>query len=211
MLICRAEQPQRRTALVAPLAVSRKDSHKFDLPIPASPETCTTWPCPAQTRAQHWSRTPRSEARPKLPYVHGVPGGGLRARASRQAGTGLAKPLSWCVPRYSHSKPPCSRSRVSAEITTQFGWAMLCSRAARLGALPMAGNSLDVPSPICSPSMTTPVAMTTRTAASEMSRGSSTACFAASPTMSNAARAARSGARSRPLVLPKYASTLSPM
>src|SRR5262245_52062527 len=70
------------------------------------------------------------------------------------------------APRSWYSKRSPTSCRVLAAITTLFGSAIACSRAARLGVSPTMPRSCASPRPIRSPTITGPVPMPMRTCSS---------------------------------------------
>ena len=94
---------------------------------------------------------PRSGSRSFGPRSPGTPRPG---RQSRRA----------CVPRSANSNSWPSRRRVPPATTTVPGSASACRRAARFGVSPTTASSCAAPSPIRSPTTTSPVAMPTRAA-----------------------------------------------
>ena len=83
-------------------------------------------------------------------------------RSTCHAGTGPAMPFTSTAPRSRYSKRSPTSRRVPAAITTAFGSARACSRAARFGVSPTTDCSRAEPSPIRSPTTTRPVAMPMR-------------------------------------------------
>ena len=138
-----------------------------DLPMPVSPETSTTWPSPALARAQRRNSRSISSSRP----INGLSADPRNAsnrlattlgRSTCQAGTGAAMPLTSTVPRSRYSNRSPTSRRVPAAMTTVSGSARACSRAARFGRFTDDRCSCAEPSPIRSPTTTSPVAMPTR-------------------------------------------------
>ena len=166
-----------------------------DLPMPGSPEISTTRPSPLFVCCQRRISSSTSSSRP----TSGVP---PERRASkrltaplwpntRQARCGSAKPASCCGPRSSRSNSPPICCRVLAAITSVFGAAKPCSRAARFGVWPTTPRSCAAPSPIRSPTTASPVAMPSRMRKSSRAGNRPTASITASP-----ARTARSASSS---------------
>ena len=138
-----------------------------DLPMPGSPEISTTWPSPALARAQRRNSRSISSSRP----TSGVSADPRNAsnrlattlgRSTCQAGTGAAMPLTSTAPRSRYSKRSPTSRRVPAAMTTASGSARACRRAARFGVSPTTDCSCAEPSPIRSPTTTSPVAIPTR-------------------------------------------------
>ena len=133
----------------------------------ARPEISTIWPSPALARAQRRNSRSISSSRP----ISGVSADPRNAsnrlattlgRSTCQAGTGAAMPLTSTAPRSRYSKRSPTSRRVPAAITTASGSAKACRRAARLGVSPTTDCSCAEPSPIRSPTTTSPVAIPTR-------------------------------------------------
>jgi Adenylate and Guanylate cyclase catalytic domain len=108
---------------------------KRDLPIPASPESNTTCPSPIFTLDQRRSSKSSSSSRP-MSCVRPLacraskrPSSEL-GRSAAHARTGPAMPLRSCAPRFSRSNRWPRSFRVLSAMTTVFGSAMPCKRAA---------------------------------------------------------------------------------
>jgi hypothetical protein len=111
------------------------------------------------------------------------------ARSAAQVRTGSA--MRSLAPRSSRSNRLPRSLRVLSAMTTVFGSAMLCSRAARFGVSPTMPRSCASPDPIRSPTTTKPVAMPTRVCSDALVFSAVTAA-----TSSSAARTARSASSS---------------
>ena len=138
-----------------------------DLPMPASPDSRTTWPSPLFAFAQRRISNSVSSSRPTS-AVRPLPCSASKrlsielGRSAAKARTRPAMPLRSCGPRsFSSNSLPMSR-RVPSETIAAFGSAMPCSRAARFGVSPIMPRSCASPEPIKSPTTTRPVAMPTR-------------------------------------------------
>jgi hypothetical protein len=112
-----------------------------DLPIPGSPDSSTTCPSLVFALDQRRSRISSSSSRPTSSVNP------LACRASKrlstplgrsavQARTGPAMPLRSLAPRSSSSNRLPRSLRVLSAITTLFGSATPCKRAARFGVSP---------------------------------------------------------------------------
>ena len=150
--------PARRSITAA---VSR------DLPMPGSPESSTTWPSPLFALSQRRRINSSSSSRPTSAVRPSACNASKRlsteaGRSAAQALTGPTMPLKAFAPRSPSSKRLPTSFRVLFAITTLFGCAMPCSRAARLGVSPTIACSWEGPEPIRSPTTTRPVAMPTR-------------------------------------------------
>ena len=135
--------------------------------MPGSPEISTTWPSPALARAQRRSSRSISSSRPTSRVSADPRNASNRlatalGRSTCQAGTGAAMPLTSTAPRSRYSKRSPTSRRVPAAMTTASGSARACSRAARFGVSPTTDCSCAEPSPIRSPTTTSPVAIPTR-------------------------------------------------
>ena len=169
-----------------------------DLPMPASPDSSTTPPSPPFARAQHRRIRSSSSSRPTS-STGPVRNASKRlsttlARTASQAGTGPAIPLSPLEPRSRSSKRLPINRRVPSAITTMFGSATPCNRAARLGVSPTIPRSCASPEPVRSPTTTNPVAIPMRIC-SGVPDG--VARFGAAATRSRPACTARSASFSR--------------
>src|SRR5262245_62043964 len=85
----------------------------------------------------------------------------MLARTATQARTGSARPLRSLAPRSFSSKRLPRRLRVDSAMTTVFGSAIPCRRAARFGVSPTMPRSCPSPDSIRSPTTASPVAMPT--------------------------------------------------
>jgi len=138
-----------------------------DLPMPGSPEIRTIWPSPALARAQRRNNRSTSSSRP-ISRLKAAPRNASKRLATLlgpstcQAGTGAAIPFTSTVPRSRYSKRSATSRRVLAAITTVPASASVCNRAARFGVSPTTDCSCAEPSPIRSPTTTSPVAIPTR-------------------------------------------------
>ena len=112
-----------------------------DLPMPGSPESNTTWPSPAFAVDHRRRSSSSSSSRPTSSVTP------LACRASKrlstEAGrnathtlTGPEIPLRSRAPRSSSWNRLPNSFRVLSAMTTAFGSAMPCSRAARFGVSP---------------------------------------------------------------------------
>ena len=166
-----------------------------DLPMPGSPEISTTRPSPLFACSQRRRSNSISSSRP-------TSGVSPERKASnrltsplspntRQARCGSAKPASCCGPRSSRSNSAPICRRVASAITSVFGVARACSRAARFGVSPTTPRSCAAPSPIKSPTTASPVAMPSRTRRSSRAGNRPTASITA-----RAAHTARSASSS---------------
>ena len=167
-VVGRAVVAERRVRLVAEPLAQRADEarladaglagqqHHLALavlgPLPAVEQHAELVLAPDQRRETAGRAAPRSGSR------HAP------SPATRQADTGSAKPLRRCGPRSASSNSPPTSRRVAWLITTLPGAASACSRAARFGVSPTTACSCAAPSPIRSPTTTSPVAMPTRAA-----------------------------------------------
>ena len=97
---------------------------------------------------------PACRASKRLSTEHG--------RSAAHARTGPSTPFRSFAPRSLSSNRLPTSLRVFSAITTLFGSAMPCRRAARLGVSPTIVCSWEAPEPIRSPTTTRPVAMPTR-------------------------------------------------
>ena len=120
-----------------------------DLPMPGSPEISTTRPSPLFACSQRRSSSSISSSRP----TSGVaPERNASKRLSiplspmtRHADCGSAKPASACGPRSARSNSPPTCRRVASAMTSVFGAASACSRAARFGVSPTTPRSCAAP------------------------------------------------------------------
>jgi hypothetical protein len=156
-----------------------------DLPMPGSPETSTIWPLPALACSHRRASSAISSSRPTIGVV------AMRS-ASKRLSTMLGRsatkarmvpsmPLSSCGPRSSSSKRLPSSFRVLSAMTTMFGSAMLCNRAATFGVCPTIPRSCASPDPIRSPITTIPVAIPTRVCSGAGALTAATAAINSSP------------------------------
>jgi hypothetical protein len=118
-----------RQARSSSVAVSR------DLPIPASPDSSTTWPSPDFALNQRRSSSSDSFSRPTSAVMPLARSASKRlstelARSAAQARTGTAMPLRSLPPRSCSSNRLPRSLRVLSAMTTMFGSANLCRRAA---------------------------------------------------------------------------------
>jgi hypothetical protein len=112
-------------------------------------------------------------------------------RRTAQALTGPPMPFRSFAPMSTSWKRLPRSFRVLSAITTTFGSATPCSRAARFGVSPTIPRSCASPYPIRSPTTTNPVAMPTRVRSGLAAFNSLTAAISSSP-----ARTARSASSS---------------
>src|SRR6516162_5493501 len=141
-----------------------------DLPMPGSPEISTTRPSPPFTCCQRRTSSSTSSSRPtsgvsaerKASKRLNIP----LSASTRQANCGAAKPANSCGPRSSRSNSPPTCRRVASPMTSVFGMARACSRAARFGVSPTTPRSCAAPLPIRSPTTASPVAIPSRTRSS---------------------------------------------
>jgi hypothetical protein len=129
------------------------DAVSRDFPIPASPESSTTWPSPLFALDQRRRSNSSSSSRPTSAVRPAVCSASKRlatelARSAAQARTGLAIPLKSFAPRSSSSNRLPRSVRVLSAMTTVFGSATLCRRAARFGVSPTMPRSCASPEPI---------------------------------------------------------------
>jgi hypothetical protein len=175
---------------------SRSAAVSRDLPIPASPESNTTWPSPVFALDQRRSSNSSSSSRPTRAVRP------LACNASKRLSTALGRnaaharigaemPLRSLAPRSSNSNRLPRSRRVLSETTTVFGSAMTCSRAAKFGVSPTTACSWADPVPIRSPTTTKPVAMPIRVRRGAGTFNALTASISSSP-----ARTARSASSS---------------
>src|SRR6516165_3164723 len=138
-----------------------------DFPIPASPESSTTWPSPSVALKKHRRNNSNSSLRPTR-AVNSVARSASKRLATKlacstaHARTGPAIPLRLLIPRSLSWKKLPRSLRVLSATTTVLGSAMLWSRAARFGVSPTMPRSSDSPDGITCPTTTTPVAIPTR-------------------------------------------------
>ena len=142
--------------------------------MPASPESKTIWPAPAQASRRRSRNRALSAARPTRSVSR------RRAASKRlsvtatpstaKASTGSAKPFAVCRPRSRSRNRSPIRRRVAPARTICPGSARACRRAARLGVSPTTACSCAEPSPTRSPTTTSPVAMPMRTASRSVPR-----------------------------------------
>ncbi len=124
-----------------------------DLPMPASPESSTTWPSPllASTSAaaaiRILLRARRGRSRPLACSASKRLSTEL-ARSAAQARAGPAMPLRSFGPRSSSSNRLPRSLRVPSAMTTVSGSAIACRRAARFGVSPTTPRSCASPDPI---------------------------------------------------------------
>ena len=133
-----------------------------DLPMPASPDSRTTWPSPAAETFQVWMSKSHSSSRP----TKGVT---PRAVASKRLtdrppttwykGIGLSKPLTGRAPKSWYSNRSAANCLVRPDTTIELGDANACSRAARFAASPTTASCSVTPSVLTSPTTTKPVAI----------------------------------------------------
>ena len=100
-----------------------------DLPIPASPDSSTTWPSPVLALAQRRKSSSSSSSRPTSAVRPPACIASKRlstelARSTAKVRTGPAIPLSSFGPRSRSSKRLPSSLRVASAMTTVFGSAM---------------------------------------------------------------------------------------
>ena len=112
-----------------------------DLPIPASPESNTTWPSPVFALDQRRKSNSSSSSRPTRAVRPVACSASKRLsieldRSATQARSGPAIPLRSFALRASSSKRLPSSLRVPSAITTVLGSAIPCRRAARFGVSP---------------------------------------------------------------------------
>jgi hypothetical protein len=117
------------------------DAVSRDLPIPASPERRTTWPSPVFAFDQRRSNNSSSSSRPTRAVRPLACRASKRlstelARNAAQACAGPAMPLRSFGPRSSSSNRLPRSLRVLSAMTTVFGSAIPCRRAARFGVSP---------------------------------------------------------------------------
>ena len=142
------------------------DSVMRDLPIPASPESNTSWPSPALACSQRSSSRPTSWPRPT-----NCERSALRVASKRltprcspvtmYARMGSARPFTLRGPRAASTKRSPTIRRVESAMTTLSGPASASKRAARFGVSPTTLTSRATSSPTMSPTTTAPVATPT--------------------------------------------------
>ena len=167
-----------------------------DLPMPASPDRSATCPSPAFALDQRRSRSSSSSSRPTSAVSPLACSASKRlsteaGRKAVQAFTGPPMPLRSFAPRSCSSKRLPRSFRVSSAMTTMFGSAIPCKRAARFGVSPTMPRSCASPEPTRSPTTTSPVAMPTRVCREAPDFNPPTAWINSSP-----ARTARSASSS---------------
>ena len=167
-----------------------------DLPMPASPESKTTWPSPVFALDQRRSSNSDSSSRPTravrpVACIASKRPSAELARRAAHARVGPAMPLRSLGPRSSRSKRLPSNLRVLSQMTTMFGSATPCRRAARFGVLPTMLRSCADPEPMSSPMTTCPVAIPIRVRSKADDLSADTALISSSP-----ARTARSASSS---------------
>ena len=132
--------------------------------MPGSPDSSTTWPSPSLACSKRSSSMPSSCCRP----TSGVSPVALRAsnrlsaRLSPTHPPGLdllAEALELVAPEIGQIEQAADQALGARPITTSLGPARACSRAARFGVSPTTACSCAAPSPIRSPTTTSPVAM----------------------------------------------------
>jgi hypothetical protein len=138
---------------------SRSAAVRRDLPMPASPERSTTCPSLVLAFDQRRRRISSSSSRPTSSV------NALACRASKrpstplgrsavQARTGALAPFRSLAPRSSSSNRLPRSLRVLSAITTLFGSARPCKRAAWFGVSPTMPRSCASPEPMTSPTTT---------------------------------------------------------
>src|SRR5215813_4515932 len=120
-----------------------------DLPMPASPEISTTRPSPLFARDQRRNSSSVSSSRPTravrpLGCSASKRLSTVLARSATQARTGSAMPLRSLAPRSLSSKRLPRSLRVASAMTTVFGSAISCRRAARFGVSPTMPQFLSI-------------------------------------------------------------------
>ena len=118
--------------------------------MPGSPESSTTWPSPVFALDQRRSSSSISSSRPTRAVRPVACSASKRlstelARSAAQARTGPAMPLRSFAPRSSSSKRLPRSFRVLSAMTTVFGSAIPCRRAARFGVSPTMPRSCALP------------------------------------------------------------------
>ena len=113
----------------SPASRSRNAAVSRDLPMPASPESSTTWPSPAFALAQRRSRSSLSSSRPTSAVSPPACSASNRlscelALSAAKARVGPATPLRSCGPRSSSSNRLPSSLRVPSAMTTLSGSAI---------------------------------------------------------------------------------------
>lgn len=121
-----------------------------DFPMPASPDSITTWPSPSVALIQRRRSKSNSSSRPMRSVMPAECSASKRlvellACNTDQACTGAAMPFSSKSPRSSSLKRSPISLRVPSLMTTVFGLAMLWRRAARLGVSPTTPVGMRVP------------------------------------------------------------------
>ncbi len=194
-----------QTSSIRPSTYLRNSQARRDLPIPAGPVTDTRRRRPSRLVAWNRSLSRRSSsARPvngaSRPSLRLRPPRSATTRRARQAGTGLALPLSARSPTCSKAIAPPAARRVASPTSTVPGFAADCSRAAVLTMSPatipwFTAPSVTAASPVSTPARASMPWPRTATAS----------------TSSSAARTARSASSSWATGLPQTAMTASPM
>ena len=135
----------------------------LDLPIPGSPEISTTWPSPCAACSHRRDSAPISPVPSHewgLPRMHGLERFGVElARMTSYADISLGESLYLelaHVPELEQVAEKFARAR-GVSITTASTCASACIRAARFGVSPTTLCSCAAPSPIVSPTTTSPV------------------------------------------------------
>jgi hypothetical protein len=126
-----------------------------DFPIPASPATSTTWPSPVFALDQRRTSNSASSSRPtrEVSPVACIASKRLSTeltRSAAQARVGPAMPLTSLAklgPRSCSSNRLPRSLRVPSAMTTMFGSAIPCRRAARFGVSPTMPRSCASPDP----------------------------------------------------------------
>ncbi len=128
----------------SPASASRRrnSSSRRDLPIPASPEMNTAWPCPALASPKRSRSVSTSRERPMRGVSPRSAVASKRERRCRGRSTSQARtdvcPFTWTSPKSSVSKKPETSRWVASLTTTLPGLAICCMRAARLVVSPTA-------------------------------------------------------------------------
>ena len=136
-----------------------------DLPIPGSPEISTTRPSPLFACSQRRRSNSISSSRPTravTPRAQGLEAAHLAELSPKTPPRRVAarpKPSSCSAQGPQDQKARQSAGGCSRRSPRVFGVAMVCSRAARFGVSPTTPRSCAAPSPIRSPTTTSPVAI----------------------------------------------------
>ena len=145
--ICCGEQKLRKRMCGSVVRRSKSAAVSRDLPMPASPDSNTTWPSPVfafdhrRSSSSSSSSRPTSSVRPLACMASNRPST-EEGRSATDARCGPAIPLRSFVPRSSSSNTSPSSFLVPSAITTVFGSAMPCRRAARFGVSPRIRGSV---------------------------------------------------------------------